>query len=126
MGIVFEARDTGLEQQVAVKVLRPESATAVAVHRFLREARMLARRASIRTWCRSARRASPMGCTGSSMDLVRGETLASRLTRGPLSEKETLSLARELLSASRCAHQHGIVHRDIKPSNIFLKTGTRC
>ena len=43
MGVVFLARDTRLDRQVAIKVLRPEVATAVAVERFSREAKTLAR-----------------------------------------------------------------------------------
>ncbi len=122
MGIVFEARDTRLDRNVAVKVLRPEASTAVAAHRFLREARLLARLRHPNV--------VPVHQAGEGdglfwfvMDLVQGETLATRLTRGPLSELETLSLAQELLSALTVAHDQGIVHRDIKPANIFLERG---
>jgi hypothetical protein len=122
MGIVFEAHDTRLERKVAVKVLRPESATAVAAHRFLREARMLARLKHPNV-VQVHQAGEGDGLYWFVMDLVQGETLASRLARGPLSEKETVSLARELLSALAVAHEHGIVHRDIKPANIFLENG---
>jgi hypothetical protein len=122
MGIVFEAHDTRLERKVAVKVLRPESATAAAAHRFLREARLLARLKHPNV-VQVHQAGEGDGLYWFVMDLVQGETLASRLDRGPLSEKETVSLARELLSALAVAHEHGIVHRDIKPANIFLENG---
>jgi len=63
------------------------------------------------------------GLSWFAMDLLQGETLAARLTRGPLTEPETITLARELLSALAAAHDQGIVHRDIKPANIFLEKG---
>ena len=122
MGIVFEAHDTRLERKVAVKVLRPESATAVAAHRFLREARLLAR-VKHPNVVQIHQAGESDGLYWFVMDLVQGETLAARLGRGPLSEKDTLSVARELLSALAVAHEHGIVHRDIKPANIFLENG---
>jgi serine/threonine protein kinase len=55
------------------------------------------------------------------MELLRGETLASRLTRGPvLSIEETARVALPVVSAVGTAHARGIIHRDLKPANIFL------
>ncbi len=54
------------------------------------------------------------------MDLLEGETLETRLARGPLPWPEAQRIALELCSALATAHEHGLIHRDIKPSNVFL------
>src|SRR6185503_8203459 len=54
------------------------------------------------------------------MQYVEGETLADRLTRGPLSSSESLRITEQVTDALAEAHAHGIVHRDVKPGNIML------
>ena len=54
-------------------------------------------------------------------ELIEGETLRDRLTRGPLQLSEALDVAIQVASALAAAHQAGIVHRDIKPENIMLR-----
>ena len=54
------------------------------------------------------------------MELIEGETLATRLRRGPLAPAETLAVLDQLLDAVGYAHTRGVVHRDIKPDNIFI------
>ena len=122
MATVFRARDTSLGRMVAVKVLRPEMATATGEARFLREARTLAsfthpNMVSIHDADR---------CDGLSyyvMELVEGQTLAERLEEGPLDGRDAFRLGRDLLDVLDSIHHAGVVHRDIKPSNIFLVDG---
>ncbi len=119
MGTVYLARDTTLERSVAVKILRPELATATAAERFLREARILANL--------NHPNVVPVHSAGEEdglfyyvMEYVQGETLAERLTRGPLSEEAAVRMSCDLLDALETAHEHGIIHRDVKPGNVFL------
>ncbi len=52
------------------------------------------------------------------MELVEGETLAERLSRGPMPVDESLDVARKVAEALEEAHEKGIVHRDLKPANV--------
>ncbi|NNG16433.1 MAG: serine/threonine protein kinase [Gemmatimonadales bacterium] len=119
MGIVFVAHDPTLDRRVAIKVLRPEMATAVAAERFLREARLLAT-LSHPNIVAIHQAGEAGGLHYYVMDLIEGESLAARLERGPLSPPDVASLGVQLLSALEAVHQLGTVHRDVKPANIFL------
>src|SRR5437867_11223870 len=60
------------------------------------------------------------------MELLEGETLAERLTHGPLSTEEVLRYGIEIADALDKAHRQGIVHRDLKPGNVMLtKNGAK-
>ncbi len=119
MGVVFLARDVSLDRLVAVKVIRPEIATARAVERFVREARTLARlkHPNIVPVHRAGEVA---GFAYYVMDHLGGETLDERLRRGPLPFAEVLRLGRDLLDGLQAVHESGLIHRDIKPANVFL------
>ena len=60
------------------------------------------------------------------MEYLEGETLASRLKKGPLPTDQVLQYAVQITDALDTAHKHGVVHRDLKPANIMLtKTGAK-
>ena len=119
MAIVYRARDTSLDRVVAVKVLRPDMATATGEARFLREARTLAS-FSHPNMVAIHDADQKDGLSYYVMDMVEGETLGERLERGPLDGRDAFRLGRDLLDALDRIHVAGVVHRDIKPSNVFL------
>ena len=119
MGVVYLGHDPILGREVAIKVLPPERATAVAIERFLREARLLAQLAHphIVTILEASQAGELIWFV---MPRVEGDTLAHRLMTGPLPASQVRRLGMDLLSALEHAHSHGVIHRDIKPANIFL------
>ena len=54
------------------------------------------------------------------MELVEGETLSVRVSRGPIPLEETLEIARQIAEALEAAHEKGIIHRDLKPANVKI------
>jgi serine/threonine-protein kinase len=118
MGEVYRAQDTKLGREVAIKVLPPALAgDPERMTRFEREARILAALdhpgiASIYGLEEADGRQILV------MQLVEGDTLDERMTRGALSLTETLSIAVPIAEALEAAHERGIIHRDLKPANI--------
>src|SRR3989304_3380344 len=96
MGVVFLARDSALDRRVAIKIIRPELATARATERFLREARLLAqlKHPNIMPVHRAGEAGSFPYYV---MDYCEEETLQARLERGPLSPPEAVRLGCQLL-----------------------------
>ena len=119
MGTVFLARQRALDRLVAIKIIRPELHTALAVRRFRQEAKTLAS-FSHKNIVSIHDHGEADGMPFYIMEYLEGETLADRLRRGPIPRAEVLSLGRDLLTALEAAHARGVVHRDVKPSNLFL------
>jgi len=120
MGEVYLAQDTQLDRAVAIKVLPPTFADDGArLARFEREARVLAAldHPNIATIHEVG---SADGLHYLVMQRADGETLESRLSRGPLPVVDALAVARQLTRALQAAHDAGIVHRDLKPANTMI------
>ncbi len=120
MGEVYQALDSRLRREVAIKVL-PESVSTDAdrMSRLMDEARVLAALnhpnvAAIYDLVEHE------GSTCLVMEFVPGETLGDRIARSPLPLDEALPLLRQLTDGLSAAHDKGIVHRDLKPDNIKL------
>ena len=120
MGVVYRARDTRLQRDVAIKVLptdRPLRPTAKA--RFQREA--LAASALNHPNIITIYEISSEGDTEFIvMEYVRGATLSSLLKKRPLGTNEALRYSVQIADALAKAHAAGIVHRDLKPGNIMI------
>ncbi len=117
MGTVFAAEDESLGRQVAVKTITEPDESAR--RRFRREARAAAG-VNHPNVCQIYEIGEDGGQLFIAMELLTGEPLVDRMSRGPLSVAEAVSLAQGVLSALTALHQTGIVHRDLKPSNVFL------
>jgi serine/threonine-protein kinase len=125
MGEVYRARDTKLNRDVALKVLRQSLVSEPdRLARFTREAHILA---SLNHPNIAAIYGFEDGGDTHALvlELVEGPTLADRIARGPLTLSEALPIARQIADALAVAHEHGVIHRDLKPANIKVSdTGT--
>jgi eukaryotic-like serine/threonine-protein kinase len=120
MGIVYRARDTRLDRQVAVKVLLPDIASnADALARFEREARAVAAisHPNILTIHDFG---THDGSAYAVMEFLEGQTLRAMLDRGPLPVRKSVSLAVQIAHGLAAAHDRNFVHRDLKPENVGL------
>ncbi|HLE71847.1 MAG TPA: serine/threonine-protein kinase, partial [Vicinamibacteria bacterium] len=120
MGQVYRASDQKLGREVAIKMLPPEMAgDPERLARLRREAQVLA----------SLNHPNIGAIHGLEdvdakpflvLELVEGEDLSQRLSRGPIPLDEALEIASQIADALEAAHEKGIVHRDLKPSNVKL------
>ena len=124
MGEVYRARDTRLDRAVAIKIL--PSTDPELKQRFEREARAIAALSHPHICTLfDVGTADPSTGSGQAVDFLvmeclEGESLASRLERGPLKPDEALAIAIQIAGALDKAHRAGIVHRDLKPGNVML------
>ena len=126
MGEVYRARDTRLDRTVAVKVLPPHlSASSEVRQRFEREAKTISALSHPHI-CALYDVGNQDGVEYLVMELLEGETLSDRLTKGSLPLEQTLRYGVEIADALDKAHRQGIVHRDLKPGNVMLtKSGVK-
>ena len=123
MGEVYRANDSRLGRSVAIKVL-PElfALDPERIARFEREARALAALNhphiatlyGLETADHTAHRHLLV------MELVEGETLAERISQGPIALETALAYASQMADALDAAHEKGIIHRDLKPANVKI------
>jgi eukaryotic-like serine/threonine-protein kinase len=126
MGEVYKARDTRLDRTVAIKIL-PDSLSGDPQfrERFDREARVISQ-LDHPNICALYDVGREDGTAYLVMQYLEGETLAEKLTRGPIRLDEASTYAIQIADALARAHRSGIVHRDLKPGNVILtKSGAR-
>ena len=119
MGTVVEAYDKLLSREVAIKVLRRDFHSDPTLgERFLREARTAAKLKD--DGIVQVHDIDPNG-NFIVMELVRGESLSTRLYREiKLPVAEVRRIGKALLNALGVAHAAGVIHRDVKPANVLL------
>lgn len=120
MGIVYLARDTRLDRQVAIKMLAPKyTSDSQQRERLKREARAAAKfsHPGIAT-VYSLEELGESLCIVS--EYVQGPTLRQIMDRGPVAFPRILDVAIQIAQALAAAHEQGIIHRDLKPENVVL------
>ena len=118
MGVVYAARDERLERTVALKTIRGGSDEAGRA-RVWREARAAAG-ISHPNICQLYEVEETDDGLVLAMELLEGEPLGARLSRGPLSPADSSAISLQVLDALAAVHGRGLIHRDLKPSNLFL------
>lgn len=117
--LVYRAVDEGAGVDVALKVLRADRVSPVAVRRLQREAesaRAVLHPGLVRVLDHGIAAEGPF----LAMELVEGRTLRERIALGPLPVAEAVAVASAVAAALDALHAAGLVHRDLKPSNILL------
>ena len=121
MGQVYQATDTKLNRQVALKIL-PEAFAADPdrLARFQREAQVLAslNHPNIAQIHGIEEQDDTRALV---LELVEGPTLAERIKQGPIPLDEALPIAKQIAEALEAAHEAGVIHRDLKPANIKVR-----
>jgi serine/threonine protein kinase len=119
MGIVFEAKQTRLDRNVAIKVLREGVlASQQAKARFEEEAKLVAKFqhdhiVNVIEFGEVQNRAFLV------MPLIEGTPLNQAIRSGPLAQNTACRLMLQVSDAITTAHDQGVIHRDIKPANIL-------
>lgn len=124
MGVVYKARDTKLDRDVAIKFLPPHlQASQTARMRFIHEAKAAAA-LNHPNICGIYEIGEAEGSAFIVLEYVEGRSLKDRIASGPLNSEEAVGIGIQIAMALAEAHKKRMVHRDIKPANIML-TGQR-
>jgi serine/threonine-protein kinase len=122
MGVVYRARDTKLDETVAVKVLRPEVLRddPTLLERFKQEIK-LARKITHRNVLRTHDFGDADGTPYISMEYLEGVTLKDLIiSKGALPAGVGLRICKQMCQGLDAAHRQGVIHRDIKPQNMLI------
>jgi len=122
MGVVYKAHDRQLDDEVALKVLRPDvvKGDPTLLERFKQEIK-LARKITHRCVLRTHDFGEAAGTPYISMEYLEGVTLKDLLkSKGALPIGVGLRIAKQMCQGLDAAHRQGVVHRDIKPQNMLI------
>ena len=125
MGEVWQARDTKLDRDVALKVL-PEAFTSDPdrLARFEREAKVLASLNHPNIGSIYGLEEAE-GVKALVLELVEGPTLADRIKQGPIPIDEALPIAKQIAEALETAHEAGVIHRDLNRETSHARPPVR-
>jgi serine/threonine protein kinase/formylglycine-generating enzyme required for sulfatase activity len=124
MGVVFKARQKGMERLCALKVIATSAQVPSSqINRFVQEGRSAAQlhHPNIVKVYDCGREASFFYIA---MEFVQGRALSDLIKAGALDLERRFEVILEVLEAVEYAHQKGVVHRDLKPQNILVEDGT--
>jgi serine/threonine protein kinase len=123
MGVVYRAHDRLLDEQVAIKVLRPEVARDPEISRRFQSEIKLARRVSHKNVCRIHEYGEDKGLRYISMEFMQGVDLRQILReRGGLPTPDAYATSLQLADGLHAIHEVGVIHRDLKTPNIMRDT----
>jgi tetratricopeptide (TPR) repeat protein/TolB-like protein len=121
MGLVYEARDERLDRRIAIKCAKPGHGNRLPPE--VRHATEISHPNVCKIFEIHTAESEYGEVDFITMEFLDGETLASRLNRGPMPEQEARALARQLCAGVAEAHRNGVIHGDLKTNNIILTTG---
>jgi serine/threonine protein kinase/predicted ATPase len=121
MGTVYRGFDKKLNEEVALKIIKPEiAADEATIERFRNELK-LARKITHKNVCRMFDFHEEKGIPFITMEYIQGESLKNFIVKkGKLSEEQTIEITRQICRGLSEAHEIGVVHRDLKPQNIMI------
>ncbi len=126
MGDVYKVHDTKLQEEMALKLLRPEIANDPDIIERFRNELKLARKITHRNVCRVFDFHEEEGTPFITMEYVEGENLKSLIkTKGNFKEAEAIGIASQIAEGLAEAHELGVIHRDLKPQNIMIEPSGR-
>jgi serine/threonine-protein kinase len=120
MGAVYRAHDEVLDEEVALKILRPEVAGTPEMAARFRSEIKLARKVSHWNVCRIHEYGEVGGLQYISMELISGATLKDRLRGGALPPDQAFDVAIQIAEGLAAIHKVGIIHRDLKSPNVMI------
>jgi eukaryotic-like serine/threonine-protein kinase len=120
MGEVYRARDTRLDRDVALKILPASFASDPDRLRRLEQEARAAGQINHPNVVAVYDVATVDGATAIVSELLEGETLGQRLSRGRLPAAQAIRYAVQVAEGLAAAHRRGLIHRDLKPDNIFV------
>jgi serine/threonine protein kinase/tetratricopeptide (TPR) repeat protein len=126
MGDVYKVHDTKLQEDMALKLLRPEIAFDPDIIQRFRNELKLARKITHKNVCRVFDFHEQEGTPFITMEYVEGEDLKSFIKqKGKIEEIEAIPIASQIVAGLAEAHELGVVHRDLKPQNIMIEPSGR-
>ena len=120
MGVVYRGRDEKLEREVAIKMIMPTPHFGDDARRQFRHEALALAKLNHPNIAAIYDVGEQNGVDYIVMELVPGESLATRLKTGRMSPREATAIALEITEAIGEAHEQGVIHRDLKPGNVMV------